>query len=116
MLLSDGQMSDYKGAVLMLDALLPAKSLLVDRGYDASWFRNTLADRGIVACIPSKTNHKVPVDHDRALCRQPDLIGNMLGKLKDWRRIHTATADARTPSSQPPASQPPSSSGSINES
>jgi hypothetical protein len=34
------QMSDHKGAALMLDALPPAKTLLGDRGYDAGWFRN----------------------------------------------------------------------------
>lgn len=34
MLLSEGQMSDYKGAALMLDALPRAKALLGDRGYD----------------------------------------------------------------------------------
>ena len=54
MLLSEGQMSDYKGAALMLDALPPAKALLGDRGYDADWFRKALAERNITACIPSK--------------------------------------------------------------
>ena len=39
MLLSDGQMSDFKGAALMRDALPPADTLLGDRGYDADWFR-----------------------------------------------------------------------------
>lgn len=39
MLLSEGQMSDHKGAALMLDALPRAKALLSDRGYDADWFR-----------------------------------------------------------------------------
>ena len=39
MLLSEGQMSDYKGAALMVDALPTAKTLLADRGYDAGWFR-----------------------------------------------------------------------------
>jgi transposase len=89
MLLSEGQMSDYKGAALMLDALPPAKTLLGDRGYDASWFRNALAERGIVPCIPSKTNRKIPIHHDRVLYRQRHKIENMFGKLKDWRRIHT---------------------------
>jgi hypothetical protein len=41
-----------------LDALPPAKALLGDRGYDAGWFRNALAARGIVPCIPSKSNRK----------------------------------------------------------
>jgi hypothetical protein len=36
MLLSEGQMSDYKGAALMVvDALPAAQALLGDRGYDA---------------------------------------------------------------------------------
>ena len=60
-----------------------------DRGYDADWFRNALAERGIAACIPSKANRKVPIPHDRALYRQRHKIENMFGKLKDWRRIHT---------------------------
>ena len=47
MLLSEGQMSDYKGAALMIDALPQAKAMLGDRGYDADWFRAALAERGI---------------------------------------------------------------------
>ena len=89
MLLSEGQMSDYKGAALMLNALPPAKELLGDRGYDANWFRDGLAERGITACIPSKANRKIHIPHDRVLYRQRHKIENMFGKLKDWRRIHT---------------------------
>ena len=42
MLLSEGQISDYKGAVMMVDAFPKAKALLADRGYDADWFRAAL--------------------------------------------------------------------------
>ena len=89
MLLSEGQMSDYKGAALMLDVLPRARELLADRGYDANWFRQALATRGIAACIPSKSNRKTHIPHDRALYRQRHKIENMFGRLKDWRRIHT---------------------------
>ena len=89
MLLSEGQMSDYKGAALMIDALPRAKALLADRGYDADWFRAALTERGITPCIPSKVNRKVPIPHDAVLYRQRHRIENMFGKLKDWRRIHT---------------------------
>ena len=89
LLLTEGQMSDYKGAALMLDVLPPAKAMLGDRGYDAGWFREALAARGIAPCIPSKTNRKVPIPHDTALYRQRHKIENMFGRLKDWRRIHT---------------------------
>lgn len=67
MLLSEGQMSDYKGAALMIDAFPRAKALLADRGYDADWFRTALDARGIAACIPSKANRKVPIPHDAVL-------------------------------------------------
>ncbi len=70
MLLSEGQMSDYKGAALMLDALPPAKVILADKGYDADWFRRALAGRGIAACIPSRACRKVRIDHDKTLYRQ----------------------------------------------
>jgi transposase len=89
MLLSEGQMSDYKGAAMMLGILPRAKAMLGDRGYDADWFRNALMARGITPCIPSKINRKIQIPHDRMLYRQRHKIENMFGKLKDWRRIHT---------------------------
>jgi transposase len=97
MLLSEGQMSDYKpvlskvegGAALMIDALPRAKVLLGDRGYDADWLRAALATRKITACIPSKANRKAHIPHDTALYRQRHKIEIMFGRLKDWRRIHT---------------------------
>ena len=89
LLLSEGQMSDYKGAALMLDALPRAKVLLGDKGYDANWFRDALAARGMAACIPSRANRKVTIPHDTKLYRQRHKIENMFGRIKDWRRIHT---------------------------
>ena len=89
LLLSEGQMSDYKGAALMIDAFPKAKVLLGDRGYDADWLRHALIERGITACIPSKSNRKIPIPHDRTLYRQRHKVENMFGKIKDWRRIHT---------------------------
>jgi transposase len=89
MLLSEGQMSDYKGAALMIDAFPKAKALLGDKGYDADWFRQALSERGITPCIPSKANRKAQIDYDKTLYRQRHKIENMFGRLKDWRRVHT---------------------------
>ena len=89
MLLSEGQMSDFKGAALMLPAMPGAKELLADKGYDADWFREALANRKIAAGIPSKSNRKAPIPHDAVLYKQRHRIENMFGRIKDWRRVHT---------------------------
>jgi hypothetical protein len=88
MLLSEGQMSDYKGAALMLDALPRAKALLGGRGHDADCFRRALAERDITACIPSKKNQNVLIFLCRAISPTPQ-DRDMCGRLKDWSRIHT---------------------------
>ncbi|WP_408906185.1 IS5 family transposase [Roseomonas marmotae] len=87
MLLSEGQMSDHKGAALMLGALPPARILIGDKGYDSDRFRQALAARGIEPCIPSRRGRKQRIPHDRMLYRQRHRIENMSGRLKDWRRI-----------------------------
>jgi transposase len=56
MLLSEGQMSDYQGAALMIDVFPKAKVLLGDKGYDADWFRAALGEREIIpASRPRRT-------------------------------------------------------------
>ncbi len=52
LLLTAGQVSDYTGAAALLSSLNPAKALLADKGHDADWFRDALAERKVVACIP----------------------------------------------------------------
>lgn len=89
LLLSEGQMSDHKGAAMLLPALPPAKHLLADRGYDSNWFRAGLAERNISPCIPSTKSRKVALPYDEVLYRQHHRIENAFGRLKDWRRIAT---------------------------
>jgi transposase len=61
--------------------------LIGDKDYDSSRFRQALAGRGIVPCIPSCKSRKVPILHHKTLYRQRHRIENMFGRLKDWRRI-----------------------------
>ena len=89
LLLSEGQMSDHKGAALLLPSLPRAKVLLGDKGYDSDWFRAALADRGIDACIPPLRHRKVQHVYDNQLYRQRHKIENFFGRIKDWRRVAT---------------------------
>ncbi len=90
--LTPGQVSDYTGAAALLASLPPTKALLANKGYDADWLQEALSDRKIEACIPSKSNRKIQIPHDRLLYRKRHKIENMFGKLKDWRCIHTRCA------------------------
>ncbi len=49
LLLSEGQISDYKDVARMLHAFPKAKTLLADKGYGADWFRDafTTQDSGL---------------------------------------------------------------------
>lgn len=89
LLLSEGQMSDHKGAALLLDVLPPASALIADRGYDSDRFRDALEDRGIRSCIPPRRNRRHPRPWDRAVYRHRHRIENLFARLKDWRRIAT---------------------------
>jgi transposase len=89
LLLTEGQMSDHRGAAMMLSALPPARELLADRSYDSSRFRAELTTRGITPCIPSTKSRKIPLPYDKLLYRQRHRIENMFGRLKGWRRVAT---------------------------
>jgi transposase len=87
LLLTEGQMSDHKGAALLLPVLPAARELLGDRGYDSNRFRAALCQRGITPCIRSTRSRKVALPYDKVLYRQRHRIENAFGRLKDWRRI-----------------------------
>ena len=110
MLLSEGQMSDYKGAALMLPAMPKAKQLLADKGYDADWFRAALAKRRIAACIPSKSNRKTAIPYDALLFRRHK-IENMFGASRLAAHPHPIRPLRPHLTSRQSASPQPSSSG-----
>lgn len=87
--LSAGQVSDYTGALALLDTLPQADWLLADRGYDADWFREALADKGIKPCIPGRKSRGQPIRHDKRRYKRRHRIEMMFGRLKDWRRVAT---------------------------
>ena len=57
--------------------------------YDSNALRFWLAERGTTPVIPSKSNRKVQIEHDRAIYRQRDVIERMVCRFKDWRRVAT---------------------------
>ena len=97
--LTEGQVSDHIGAKLVYSGLPDFRDrkttkrhkavLLGDKGYDSDEFRNALNARKISACIPGRSNRKEPVEYDKSLYKQRNLVERMFARLKDWRRIAT---------------------------
>jgi hypothetical protein len=108
MLLSEGQMSDFKGAALMLPALPGARELLADKGYDADWFREALANRKIAACIPSKSTRS-PMTQSSTNSATESRTCSAGSRTGDASTPDTTVA--HTPTSRQSASPQPSSSG-----
>lgn len=89
LLLSEGQMSDHKGAAMILPVLPDAETLIGDKGYDSDAFRDALAEREITPCIPPRAKRQNPASYCKASYKQRHKVENMFAKLKDWRRIST---------------------------
>ena len=89
LLLTEGPVSDYRGAATMLPVLPSAPVLIADRGYDADWLRQALRSQGIKPCIPARSGRRQPIRHGKVLYRQRYRIEIMFGRLKDWQRIAT---------------------------
>ena len=60
-----GRVSDYTGAVFLLDGLPKALWLLGDRGYDADWFRAAWEAKGITPCILSRKSRTEPIRYEK---------------------------------------------------
>ena len=84
-----GEASDSIGACALCVSMPNVDWLLGDRGYDAEWFRKTLKDKGIRACIPGRKQRKTPVKYDKRRYERRNRIEIMFGRLKDWRRVAT---------------------------
>ena len=84
LIIEDG--NEHHITLRLYDVGLGKVSRQIELGDDAP---SALIARKITACIPSKTNRKVPIPHDTALYRRRHKIEIMFGRLKDWRRIHT---------------------------
>ena len=87
--LSPGQMSDAKGALVLRAEVPPTKRLLGDKGYDADWLRDELKARGVRACLPARSGRKRPAAHNRKLYKKRCRIENAFARRKDWRGIAT---------------------------
>ena len=87
-LLTGGEKADCQSAPALLQGQ-KAGAVIADRGYDTNAIRALIATAQMQAVIPSKSNRKAPIPHDRELYKRRNLIERCFGKLKLHRRIAT---------------------------
>ncbi len=89
LLLTEGQVSDDKGAAILQHFLPDNSTFLADGGYDATWLLESLKAKGMTVCMPPRKTGNEAFPFDNTLYKQRYLIENTFSRLKDWRRIAT---------------------------
>ena len=84
--LTAGQNHDITQADQLIEGM-DSEYVIADRGYDSDEFRETIANSGSVAVIPSRSNRKEPHRYDKYLYRERHLVECLIGKMKHYRRI-----------------------------
>jgi transposase len=88
--ITGGEVSDYKGFDILFDADAPgAKVLIADKGYDSNHIRDTVAQSGGSAIIPSRSNRKNPEPIDDYIYALRNQVERCFNKLKCSRRLAT---------------------------
>jgi transposase len=87
-ILTGGQTQEITVATLLVNNEF-SQYLLADRGYDSNDFRNNIKDNGIQPVIPSKKNRLVPIEHDRHIYKERNIVERFFSRIKQFRRIAT---------------------------
>ena len=86
--LTPGPAGDSPQAEPLLEGLRPGH-VLADRAYDSDPLRSFIVAQGGEPVIPGRRNRKVPIQHDRVLYRERNIVERGIGWFKQCRRLAT---------------------------
>ena len=66
-----------------------AEAVLADKGYDSDANRAAIRAAGAVPCIPPRKNRTEPVEYDRHLYRERNVVERFFARVKQYRRVAT---------------------------
>ena len=64
-----------------LDWKVPPLAIVADKAYSSQKIRKTIADEGTLAVIPSKSNAKKPIPHDKNLYAMRNIVERFFCKM-----------------------------------
>ena len=73
----------------LLANLPPPAFCAADTAYDSNGLRHFLLGRGTTPVIPDNSTRKNPQPFDARAYKARNSIERTIGRLQDWRRIHT---------------------------
>ena len=85
-ILTAGHRHDISQAERLMDGER-SEYVIADRGYDSDRFRQSIANSGAVAVIPSRSNRKETRAYDKRLYKERHLVECVIGKIKRCRHI-----------------------------
>jgi transposase len=88
--ITGGEVSDYKGYDLVMDAEAPdPKVFIADKGYDSDGVRADIEERGGVPVIPMRRGRKIQIAIDDFIYALRNRIERCFNRLKNARRLAT---------------------------
>ena len=87
-ILTAGQRHDCLTAKALIEGF-KADAVLADKAYDNNDLRQTIADSGAEAVIPSTRSRKILIPHHEVAYKNRNLIERCFNKLKHFRRFAT---------------------------
>src|ERR1700733_13733092 len=88
LLFGPGQCNDITQAHELINGFEP-EAIIADKGYDADHLREAVLPGQAKSVIPPKSNRRTPIDYDKALYRERNLVERFFNKLKQFRRVAT---------------------------
>jgi len=87
--ITGGHVHDSQVMGAFLDWKKPPLAIVADKAYGSAKIRQSIADEGAIAVIPSKSNARKPIPHDANLYAQRNIVERFFCKMKDMRRLAT---------------------------
>jgi len=69
--------------------VIPPLAIGADKAYGSAKIRQQIADEGAIAVIPSKSNARTPIPHDKKIYAMRNIVKRFFCKMKDMRRLAT---------------------------
>ncbi len=96
MIITGGQVHDSQVMIDLLNGAGKSRAVVADKAYNSAEIRQHITDQGALAVIPTKSNAKKQIPHDKSLYRMRNIVERFFCKMKDMRRLTTRYEKIKT--------------------